>query len=100
MGVGVAEMVLKDAARGIAAQANAVDVLARVGAATFGGVLHGRRAGEVEFLASAVEDLVVETGRRRGATVEVRTSYERLGLGVTAGSLWADLAERVLMAGG
>jgi EAL domain-containing protein (putative c-di-GMP-specific phosphodiesterase class I)/GGDEF domain-containing protein len=98
MGVGVAEMVLKDAARGIAAQANAVDVLARVGAATFGGVLHGRRAGEVEFLASAVEDLVVETGRRRGATVEVRTSYERLGLGITAGSLWADLAERVLMA--
>jgi EAL domain-containing protein (putative c-di-GMP-specific phosphodiesterase class I)/GGDEF domain-containing protein len=100
MGVGLAEMVLKDAARGIAAQANAVDVLARVGAATFGGVLHGRRAGEVEFLCGAVEDLVVETGRRRGATVEVRTSYERLGLGVTAGALWADLAERVLMAGG
>jgi EAL domain-containing protein (putative c-di-GMP-specific phosphodiesterase class I)/GGDEF domain-containing protein len=100
MGVGVAEMVLKDAARGIAAQANAVDVLARVGAATFGGVLHGRRAGEVDFLCSAVEDLVVETGRRRGATVEVRTSYERLGHGVNAGSLWAELAERVLIAGG
>jgi EAL domain-containing protein (putative c-di-GMP-specific phosphodiesterase class I)/GGDEF domain-containing protein len=100
MGVGVAEMVLKDAARGIAAQANSVDVLARVGAATFGGVLHGRRAGEVDFLCTAVEDLVVETGRRRGATVEVRASYERLGLGVTAGALWADLAERVLIAGG
>jgi EAL domain-containing protein (putative c-di-GMP-specific phosphodiesterase class I)/GGDEF domain-containing protein len=100
MGVGLAEMVLKDAARGIAAQANSVDVLARVGAATFGGVLHGRRASEVDFLCSAVEDLVVETGRRRGATVEVRTSYERLGRGVTAGSVWSDLAERVLMAGG
>jgi EAL domain-containing protein (putative c-di-GMP-specific phosphodiesterase class I)/GGDEF domain-containing protein len=99
MGVGLAELVLKDAARGIAAQANSVDVLARVGAATFGGVLHARRPGEVEFLCSAVEDLVLETGRRRGATVEVRTSYERLGQGVTAGALWADLAERVLMAG-
>jgi EAL domain-containing protein (putative c-di-GMP-specific phosphodiesterase class I)/GGDEF domain-containing protein len=96
MGQAVAEMVLKDAARTIAAQATPVDVLARVGAATFGCVLYGRRPTEAEYFCRAVEDLVVVTGRRRGATVTVRTAHQRLGLGTSADEAWEAVAERAL----
>jgi EAL domain-containing protein (putative c-di-GMP-specific phosphodiesterase class I)/GGDEF domain-containing protein len=96
MGQAVAEMVLKDAARSIAAQAHHVDVLARVGPATFGCVLYGRRATEAEYFCRAVEDLVVATGRRRGATVAVRTAHQRLGLGMSADEAWEGVAEKAL----
>jgi EAL domain-containing protein (putative c-di-GMP-specific phosphodiesterase class I)/GGDEF domain-containing protein len=98
MGQAVAEMVLKDAARSIAAQATPVDVLARVGAATFGCVLYGRRPTEADYFCRAVEDLVVVTGRRRGATVTARTAHQRLGLGTSADEAWEAVAERALTA--
>jgi EAL domain-containing protein (putative c-di-GMP-specific phosphodiesterase class I)/GGDEF domain-containing protein len=94
MGQAVAEMVLKDAARSLAAQANPVDVLARVGPATFGCVLYGRRPTEADYFCRAVEDLVVATGRRRGATVTVGTAHQRLGLGISADEAWEGVAER------
>jgi diguanylate cyclase (GGDEF)-like protein len=96
MGQAVAEMVLKDAARSIAAQAIPVDVLARVGPATFGCVLYGRRAAEAEYFCRAVEDLIVETGRRRDASVTVSTAHQRLGLGLSGDEVWEGLAERAL----
>jgi diguanylate cyclase (GGDEF)-like protein len=96
MGQAVAEMVLKDAARSIVAQASPVDVLARVGPATFGCVLHGRRATEAEYFCRAVEDLVVVTGRRRGASVSVSTAHQRLGVGMSADEAWEGVAERAL----
>jgi hypothetical protein len=67
-----------------------------VGAATCGCVLYGRRPTEAEFFCRAVEDLVVVTGRRRGATVAVRTAHQRLGLGTSADEAWEAVAERVL----
>ncbi|WP_245602589.1 GGDEF domain-containing protein [Solirubrobacter soli] len=96
MGQAVAELVLKDAARSLAAQANHVDVLARVGPATFGCVLYGRRATEAEYFCRAVEDLVVATGRRRDTTVVVRTAHQRLGLGMSADEAWEGVAEKAL----
>jgi EAL domain-containing protein (putative c-di-GMP-specific phosphodiesterase class I)/GGDEF domain-containing protein len=97
MGQAVADMVLKDVARGLAAHAEPVDLLARVGTATFGCILYGRRPMEAEYFCRAVEDVVIATGRRREATIDFRAAHQRLGLGGSAEGVWEALAERALI---
>jgi diguanylate cyclase (GGDEF)-like protein len=86
MGRALADLVRKDVARALALQADGIDVVARVGDATFGCILHGRRSGEVDYFSQAVADNVAASARRRGATAELRVSAERLGLGDAPGA--------------
>jgi GGDEF domain-containing protein len=87
-GQAVGGLVIKDIARSLALEAEHVDALARVGPRTFGCVLFGRRASEVEYFCRSVADRVAASGRRRGATVDLRTGVERLGLRGSAEDSW------------
>jgi diguanylate cyclase (GGDEF)-like protein len=88
MGQAVADLVRNDVARVLALQAESTDVIARVAATTFGCILPGRRAGEVEYLMRTVADQVAAAARRRGATAELRLGIERIGLGATSADAW------------
>jgi diguanylate cyclase (GGDEF)-like protein len=94
-GRAVGGLVIKDVARSLALEAEHVDALARVGAQTFGCVLFGRRLSEVEYFCRSVADRVAASGRRRGATVELRTGLERLGLHPTPADSWQAATERL-----
>jgi EAL domain-containing protein (putative c-di-GMP-specific phosphodiesterase class I)/GGDEF domain-containing protein len=96
MGRALADLVRKDVARALALHADALDSVARVGEMTFGCILHGRRANEVEYFCRAVSDHAEAAARRRGATPELRVGAERLGLGATAADAWQAAAERAL----
>jgi GGDEF domain-containing protein len=95
MGQAVRELVLKDVARSLALEAEHVDALARVGQTTYGCVLVGRRSSEVEYFCRSVADRVAADGRRRGATVELRTGAERLGLRMSSDDVWQAAVDRV-----
>jgi len=91
----VGGLVLKDVARSLALEADHLDALARVGPTTFGCVLFGRSASEVEYFCRSVTDRVAASGRRRGATVELRTGLERLGLRAVGDDAWQSAIERM-----
>jgi EAL domain-containing protein (putative c-di-GMP-specific phosphodiesterase class I)/GGDEF domain-containing protein len=97
-GRAVGGLVIKDIARSLALEAEHVDALARVGPATFGCVLFGRRSSEVEYFCRSVADRVAASGRRRGATVELRTGLERLGLHGTPEDAWQAATDRLFSA--
>jgi EAL domain-containing protein (putative c-di-GMP-specific phosphodiesterase class I)/GGDEF domain-containing protein len=94
MGQAVADLVRKDTARALAFQAEMGDVIARVGATTFGCLLYGRRAGEVDYFLDAVADQVAAAAARRGATAELRLGAKRLGLGATNADAWQAAQEQ------
>ena len=88
MGQAVADLVRNDIARALAMQAETTDAIARVDETTFGCILYGRRAGEVDFFLATVADLVSAAARRRGAAAELRIGKERLGVGATSDAAW------------
>jgi EAL domain-containing protein (putative c-di-GMP-specific phosphodiesterase class I)/GGDEF domain-containing protein len=94
LGKAVGGMVLKDVARALAMEAEQVDAVARVDRATFGCVLFGRLPSEVEFFRGSVGDRVAASGRRRGASIELRTGVEPLGRGVGGDEAWRAALER------
>lgn len=94
MGQAVGELVRKDVARGLALHAEQVDAVGRMGPTTFGAVLFGRRAGEVEFFMRSVADQVAAATRRRGVTAELRLGSERLGLGAAVADAWQAAGDR------
>jgi EAL domain-containing protein (putative c-di-GMP-specific phosphodiesterase class I)/PleD family two-component response regulator len=97
-GQAVGGLVMKDIARSLALEAEHVDALARVGPTTFGCVVFGRRASEVEYFCNSVADRVTASGRRRGATVELRTGLERLGLHGSPEDAWQAAIDRLFSA--
>jgi EAL domain-containing protein (putative c-di-GMP-specific phosphodiesterase class I)/GGDEF domain-containing protein/AmiR/NasT family two-component response regulator len=98
LGQAVGGLVLKDVARSLALEAERVDAIARVDATTFGCILFGRRASEAEYFLASVQDRIHAAGRRRGATVELRTGSERLGLRASGGETWGAAVERAFSA--
>jgi GGDEF domain-containing protein len=98
LGQAVGGLVLKDMARSLALEAEHVDAIAHVGPTTFGCVLFGRRASEADYFCASVHDRVLATGRRRGATVELRTGVERLGLRPTTAEAWDAALARAFSA--
>jgi EAL domain-containing protein (putative c-di-GMP-specific phosphodiesterase class I)/GGDEF domain-containing protein/AmiR/NasT family two-component response regulator len=94
LGQAVAGMVLKDVARALALEAEQVDAIGHVGPATFGCVLVGRLASEVEYFRGSVADRVAAAGRRRGATIELRTGVASLGRGPLGDDAWRTALER------
>jgi GGDEF domain-containing protein len=95
MGQTVGGLVLKDLARSLALEAEHVDAVGRVGPTTYGCVLFGRRASEVDYFCSSVADRVAGLARRRGATVELRTGVERLGLRASSEDTWQAAVDRL-----
>jgi EAL domain-containing protein (putative c-di-GMP-specific phosphodiesterase class I)/GGDEF domain-containing protein/DNA-binding NarL/FixJ family response regulator len=94
-GHAVGGLVLKDVARSLALEAEQVDALGRVGPTTYGCVLFGRRASEVDYFRRSVMDRVVASGRRRGATIDLRTGVERLGLRASGDDAWQAAIDRL-----
>jgi EAL domain-containing protein (putative c-di-GMP-specific phosphodiesterase class I)/GGDEF domain-containing protein len=94
MGQAMGELVRKDVARALALHAEQVDAVGRMGPTTFGAVLFGRRAGEVEFFVRSVADRVAAATRRRGVTAELRLGTERLGLGADVAVAWQAAGDR------
>jgi EAL domain-containing protein (putative c-di-GMP-specific phosphodiesterase class I)/GGDEF domain-containing protein/AmiR/NasT family two-component response regulator len=95
MGQTVGGLVLKDVARSLALEADHVDAVGRVGPTTYGCVLFGRRASEIDYFCSSVTDRVAGLARRRGATVEMRTGVERLGLRPSSEDTWQAAVDRL-----
>jgi EAL domain-containing protein (putative c-di-GMP-specific phosphodiesterase class I)/GGDEF domain-containing protein/AmiR/NasT family two-component response regulator len=98
LGQAVGGLVLKDVARSLALEAERVDAIARVDATTFGCILFGRRPSETEYFLASVLDRVHAAGRSRGATVELRTGAERLGLRPSGAETWEAAVERAFSA--
>jgi EAL domain-containing protein (putative c-di-GMP-specific phosphodiesterase class I)/GGDEF domain-containing protein len=95
LGQTVSGLVLKDVARSLALEADHVDAVGRVGPTTYGCVLFGRRASEVDYFCNSVADRVAGVARRRGATVEMRTGVERLGLRASSEDTWQAAVDRL-----
>jgi EAL domain-containing protein (putative c-di-GMP-specific phosphodiesterase class I)/GGDEF domain-containing protein/AmiR/NasT family two-component response regulator len=98
LGQAVGGMVLKDVARALALEAEQVDAVGRVGPATFGCVLFGRLASEVEYFRGSVGDRIAASGRRRGAAIELRTGVEGLGRQPDGAHAWQAALERTFSA--
>jgi EAL domain-containing protein (putative c-di-GMP-specific phosphodiesterase class I)/GGDEF domain-containing protein len=95
LGQTVGGLVLKDVARSLALEAEHVDAVARVGRATYGCILFGRRASEVDYFCSSVADRVEGLARRRGATAELRSGSERLGIRSSSEDTWQAAVDRL-----
>jgi EAL domain-containing protein (putative c-di-GMP-specific phosphodiesterase class I)/GGDEF domain-containing protein len=98
LGQAVGGLVLKDVARSLALEAERVDAIGRIEATTFGCILFGRRAAECEYFLASVQDRVQAAGRGRGATIELRTGAERLGLRPSGVETWEAAVERAFSA--